>query len=352
MERTRARNLVGPIGILPTGSLNSITDLEGVLVGHKTLHEGTDIHTGVTAILPHLGSLYLNKVAAGIHIGNGYGKIAGSTQLAELGEIETPILLTNTLAVPAAMQALFEYTLRTNQNTDIRSINAVVGETNDGILNDITRFSITPQIALQAILDAKSGIVEEGSVGAGSGTIAFGYKGGIGTSSRVCEIGGQIFTVGALVQTNFGGQLRVGGRVLQSKQPASHPNSSADGSVMIILATDAPVSDRNLNRMSTRAMAGLARTGAAFSNGSGDYAIAFSTHPNTIRTVDKRSITVSRYDEIGNDSISKLFLGAIEATEEAILNSLFMANTVQGFRNTIHALPLEGFCLDDKTKRE
>ncbi len=352
MERTRARNLIGPIGILPTGSLNAITDVEGVSVGHITLHQGSHIHTGVTAILPHSESLYHNKVAAGIHIANGFGKLAGSTQLAELGEVETPILLTNTLAVPTAMQAIIEFTLKTNQESDIRSINAIVGETNDGILNDITQFSITTSMAIQAIENAHGGCVEEGSVGAGSGTIAFGYKGGIGTSSRVCQIGGNPYTVGALVQSNFGGQLRVGNQPLQPRSATTTPTSSTDGSVMIILATDAPVSDRNLNRLAARSMAGLARTGAAFSNGSGDYAIAFSTHPNTIRTAEKRIMAVSRYDELSNDIISPLFLGAIEATEEAILNSLFMATTVNGFRTSIQALPLEGFCMNDKKERE
>lgn len=339
--RARARTILGKIGSLPTGALNAITDVTGVKVGQTTLHHGKSVHTGVTAILPHDGSIFQDKVPAGIFTANGYGKLTGSTQVEELGEIETPILLTNTLAVPVVMQACLEYTLASNSGISIRSINALVGETNDSILNDITAFPISKEDALQAIQAARSGQVEEGSVGAGSGTVAFGWKGGIGTSSRIVNMGDESFTVGVLVQSNFGGQLILPGGIDFRAQ--NHENGSPDGSIMIIVATDAPLSDRNLRRLAARSMAGLARTGSAFSNGSGDYAIAFSTAESVRRTPSRRKCAHSLYPEITNDAISGLFLASIEATEEAILNSLFMATDVHGFTGLVMAIPFSHF---------
>ena len=339
MQRLRARQLLGPIGILPTGLRNTITDVPGVMVGQTTLHNGKSIHTGVTAILPHNGSIFTDKVPAGVFVANGFGKLAGSTQVEELGELETPILLTNTLAVPTAMQASLEYTLAQNPKLSIRSINAVIGETNDGILNDIASFPLTKSQCIDALVNANSGPVEEGAVGAGSGTMAFGWKGGIGSSSRMINIG-EGYTLGALVQSNFGGQLILpNGYKLQQEVPN---HASTDGSVMIILATDAPLSDRNLKRLAVRAMAGLARTGAAFSNGSGDYAIAFSTNKDVRRTAARRAAAFACYSEIPNDSMSDLFLAAIESVQEAILNSLFMATSIVGHNCIAQALPLEG----------
>ena len=336
--RERARAILGKIGTMPTGPLNAITDVTGVKVGHTTLHQGLSVHTGVTAILPHKGSIFQDKVPAGIFIANGFGKIAGSTQVEELGELETPILLTNTLAVPAVMQASLEYTLASNPDIQIRSINALVGETNDSVLNDITAFSITKEHALQAIQSAQTGSVEEGSVGAGSGTVAFGWKGGIGTSSRTVEIRNAAYMVGVLVQSNFGGILTLPDGVRY--QPEGPEKGSSDGSIMIIIATDAPLSDRNLRRLASRSMAGLARTGSAFSNGSGDYAIAFSTAESVRRTTSRRNSGLTNYQEIPNDNISGIFLAGIEATEEAILNSLFMATDVQGHTGLVKALPI------------
>ena len=336
--RARARTILGKIGSLPTGPLNTITDVTRVKVGHSTLHHGHSVHTGVTAILPHEGSIFQDKVPAGICTANGYGKLTGSTQVEELGEIETPILLTNTLAVPVVLQASLEYTLASNPDIQIRSINAVVGETNDAILNDITAFPISKEHALQAINAAQPGPVEEGNVGAGAGTVAFGWKGGIGTSSRIIEVEGVSYTVGALVQSNFGGHLILPGRVTYHAE--NHQNGNPDGSIMIIIATDAPLCDRNLKRLAARSMAGLARTGSAFSNGSGDYAIAFSTAESVLRTASRRKIALSSYQVISNDAVSGLFLASIEATEEAILNSLFMATDVHGFTGLVKALPI------------
>jgi D-aminopeptidase len=343
--RSRLRDLGIVCGVLPTGARNQITDVAGVRVGQVTLIEGSAIRTGVTAILPHGGNLFQDKVPAGVVVGNGFGKLMGSTQLQALGEIETPLLLTNTLSVPTAASAIIEWTLQQPGNESVVSINPIVGETNDGYLNDIRARVLTIEHCLQAIETATEGNIAEGTVGAGTGTIAFGWKGGIGTSSRRLphEVGG--YTVGVLVQSNFGGVLSMAGVPVGQALGKYYLKSvldpaNADGSIMIIVATDAPLSDRNLTRLAARAMAGLARTGAAFSNGSGDYAIAFNTCPDTRRTTERRQ-QVTAYPEMSNDAISPLFLATIEATEEAIYNSLLMATTVQGFRGTVEAIPID-----------
>jgi len=342
--RCRARTLGLAPGILPTGPINAITDVPGVKVGHFTLIEDQNIRTGATAILPHQGNLFQDKIPAGLVVGNGFGKLMGSTQVVELGEIETPILLTNTLAVPRAAEALLDYTLSRPGNEGVGSVNVVVGETNDGWLNDIRARRLTSDQILTAIERASDGEVSEGALGAGTGTIAFGWKGGIGTSSRVLpqNLGGYI--LGVLVQSNFGGVLQMAGspvgQVLGQFYLKDQLDTGANGSIMIILATDAPLSDRNLARLARRSLAGLARTGAAFSDGSGDYALAFSTAEGVRRTPRRRS-KVTPYVELPNGQMSPLFEAAIEATEEAIYNSLCMAETMTGFRGTVPALPLE-----------
>lgn len=344
--RCRARALGIIPGILPPGRLNAITDVQGVRVGHFTLIEGEDIRTGATAILPHPGNLFQDKVPAGLAVGNGFGKLMGSTQIVELGEIETPIVLTNTLSVPRAAEAILDFTLSYPGNEAVVSINAVVGETNDGWLNNIRLRRLTSAEIYSAIVTAREGEMTEGSIGAGTGTIAFGWKGGIGTSSRVLPkaLGG--FMLGALVQTNFGGVLQMAGLPVGQALGQYYLKDSladgADGSIMIILATDAPLSDRNLTRLARRALAGLARTGAALSNGSGDYVLAFSTAESVRRTAERRN-QVTAYPELPNEMISPLFEAAIEATEEAIYNSLCMAETMTGYRGTVTALPLEQF---------
>lgn len=345
-QRKRARELGIAPGILPTGVLNAITDVGGVQVGHVTLIEGDDVRTGITAILPHAGNLFQDKVPAAIAVGNGFGKLMGSTQVAELGEIETPIVLTNTLCVPRAAEAIIDWTLGQAGNEDVRSVSSVVGETNDGLLNNIRKMAVTKEHVLEAIRGAASGPVAEGCVGAGTGTVCFWWKGGIGTSSRLLtkNLGG--YTLGALVQTNFGGILQmdgipVGERLGQYYLKEQLDDASADGSVMIVLATDAPLSDRNLKRLAKRSLAGLARTGASMSNGSGDYVIAFSTAEEVRRTPERRE-TVWAYPELANDLMSPLFQSAIEATEEAIYNSLCMAETMTGHNGiTIEGLPLD-----------
>lgn len=323
----RARDIGIAPGPLPTGALNAITDVPGVLVGQVTIDRGDTIRTGVTAILPHAGNIFADKVPAGIVVANGFGKLMGLSQVKELGEIETPILLTNTLNVPEAAAAIITHTLAQPGNEAVKSVNAVVGETNDGGLNDIRARAVTVADARRAIAEAKAGPVAEGAVGAGRGTIAFGYKGGIGTSSRRTPDG---FTVGVLVQSNYGGRLILGGVPIPPPprgQAAAGRDPSPDGSIMIVVATDAPLSDRNLTRLAARAMAGLARTGSAFSNGSGDYAIAFSVHPDVRRTAARRAATTASPD-VGNDQITPLFIAAADATEEAIANSLLMATSV------------------------
>jgi D-aminopeptidase len=321
---TRARDLGIAPGPLPTGAGNAITDVPGVLVGQITLDRGDTIRTGVTAILAHGGNIFASKVPAGIVVANGFGKLMGISQVRELGEIETPILLTNTLNVPEAAAAIIEHTLGQPGNEAVRSVNAVVGETNDGGLNDIRARAVTIADARRAIAEARSGPVQEGAVGAGRGTIAFGYKGGIGTSSRRTPDG---FTVGVLVQSNYGGRLILAGVPIPPPPGKTAARVSADGSIMIVLATDAPLSDRNLTRLAARAMAGLARTGSAFSNGSGDYAIAFSTAESVRRTAARRAAQTA-YAEVGNDAMTPLFIAAADATEEAIAGSLLMAETV------------------------
>jgi D-aminopeptidase len=351
LERARARSLGIAPGILSPGPLNAITDVAGVRVGHLTLFVGDDIRTGVTAILPHGGNLYQDKVPAGLVVGNGYGKLTGSTQVIELGEIETPIVLTNTLAVPRAADGILDWTLSQPGNEDVRSVNPVVGETNDGYLNDIRRRAVTRAHVVAAIEQARGGPVAEGAVGAGSGTVAFGWKGGIGTSSRVLPKGLGGCTVGALVQSNFGGVLQILGlpvgkalgqydlrEAVETQPTRAEP---PDGSIVIVLATGAPLSDRNLTRLARRALAGLARTGASMSNGSGDYVLAFSTAQGVRRTPERRA-GVWRSQELPNERMSPLFQAAIEATEEAIYNSLTMATTVVGHQGrTADALPLD-----------
>lgn len=343
--RRRARELGITPGVLPTGQWNAITDVRGVKVGQVTLIEGEDIRTGVTAILPHGENVFQDKVPAGIAVGNGFGKLMGFTQVEELGEIESPIVLTNTLSVPAAAEALIEWTLGQQGNEEVRSVNPVVGETNDGWLNDIRARAVTKASVLEALKNAGSGPVEEGSVGAGTGTVCFGWKGGIGTSSRVLpkSLGG--YTVGALVQSNFGGVLQMDGipvgKELGQYYLKDELDASADGSIMIVIATDASLSDRNLLRLAKRGLSGLARTGASLSNGSGDYAVAFSTAEAVRRTPERRG-KVWAYPEVPNDLTSPLFQATIEATEEAVYNSLCMAETMTGYRGrTVHALPLE-----------
>lgn len=348
-ERLRARNLGLAPGIFRPGANNAITDVAGVRVGQVTLIEGEATRTGVTAILPHPGNPFADRVPAGLSVMNGYGKLAGATQLAELGEIETPIVLTNTLAVGRAVEAVIDWTLA--RNPDAVSVNAVVGETNDGRLNDIRARGVTVDHVLAALDQAAPGPVAEGSVGAGTGTMAFGFKGGIGTSSRRLPQALGAWTIGALVQANYGGVLAMDGipvgRELGKWYLKEHTDrGDADGSVMVVLATDAPLSDRNLTRLATRAMAGLARTGAAFSDGSGDYAIAFATHPGVRRTAERRAHQAIIADW-PNDRMSPLFVAAAEAVEEAVLNALTMATTIigrdgrTGRRATGHAIDLD-----------
>ncbi|MHB2149150.1 DmpA family aminopeptidase [Calditrichota bacterium LG25] len=333
------------IGVLPPGPLNAITDVKGVKVGHVTLIKGDSVRTGVTAILPHGGNLFQEKVPAAVYVGNGFGKLAGSTQVEELGNLETPIILTNTLSVPVAAGALIDYTLGLPGNEAVRSVNPLVGETNDGWLNDIRGRHVTKQHVLQAIYSAKSGRVDEGCVGAGTGTVCFGFKGGIGTASRKLpeSIGG--WTVGVLVQSNFGGVLQIAGapvgRELGAFYLSDRLNSTPDGSCMIVVATDAPLSARNLKRLAKRALFGLARTGGIGSNGSGDYVIAFSTAKEA-RVPYRQESAFQQNRRLRNERMSPLFLAAIEATEEAILNSLFAATTTRGFMGReVKALPMD-----------
>jgi D-aminopeptidase len=343
--RPRARDLNIAPGVYPTGKLNAITDVAGVLVGHTTVIAGDNVRTGVTAILPHGGNLFQDKVAGAVFVGNAFGKLAGSTQVNELGTIETPIVLTNTLSVGVAMDAVVRYTLRQQGNEQVGSVNALVGETNDGRLNDIRGLHVTALHVLDAIANARGGQVAEGSVGAGTGTVAFGWKGGIGTSSRVLPDG---YMIGVLVQTNFGGNLTIAGvPIFKSLQPgrriggvpgADTDRASADGSCMLVVATDAPLDARDLRRLAARAVFGLARTGSSYSNGSGDFAIAFSTSPemrSRFGETEPRSRKV-----LPTDAVSPLFESALEATEEAVYNSLFQATTVTSKSGTVEAIPV------------
>lgn len=349
-DQVRAREIGIAPGVLAPGPLNAITDVEGVRVGQVTLTDPeASIRTGVTAILPHGGDLYADKVPAAVAVGNGYGKLMGATQIRELGEIETPIVLTNTLAVPRAADGILDWSLARPGHEGIRSLNMVVGETNDSRLNDIRARIVMPEHAIEAIETASDGPVAEGNVGAGNGTVTFGWKGGIGTSSRRLPeaLGG--WTLGVLVQTNYGGILQMDGlpvgEELGQFYLSDHvADDRADGSIMIVLATDAPLSDRNLERLARRTFAGLARTGASITNGSGDYAIAFSTHPDVRRTPERRS-DVAAMADLPNGQMSPLFQAAIEATEEAIYNALLMAEDIDypvvGSDTVVHALPVE-----------
>jgi D-aminopeptidase len=352
-HRPRAREAGITIGVLPTGPLNAITDVAGVKVGQVTLIQGANVRTGVTAILPHGGNLYQDKVPAGFAVGNAYGKFMGSTQIKELGEIETPILLTNTLNVPEAAAGIIEWTLKQPGNEQVRSVNAVVGETNDGTLNDIRGRHVTPADAIAAIESAREGPVQEGAVGAGTGTIAFGWKGGIGTSSRKlpANLGG--YTVGVLVQTNYGGVLQVAGvpvgqalgqyylkPALSEVEGDELSKASGDGSCIVVIATDAPLSDRNLERLARRGLLGIARTGSPMTNGSGEYAVAFSTNLDVRRTPERRS-KPSAIVDLPNDQMSPLFEAAVEAAEEAAINSLFAATPMDGNGHHVDALPVE-----------
>lgn len=317
-KRVRDYGIV--IGALPVGRWNAITDVAGVRVGHKTLIEGRNIRTGVTVVMPHGGNVFQEKVRGAVVVGNGFGKLMGSTQVNELGEIESPIALTATLNVARVADAMLDYMLEMKGNERVRSLNVVVGETNDGQLNDIRARRVGRAEVFAALEAAREGAVEEGAVGAGTGTICFGWKGGIGTSSRV--VGG--YTVGVLVQTNYGGQLRIAGMPFENGKVGP---ASGDGSVIVVIATDAPVEHRELERLGARAMWGLGRTGSSGSNGSGDYAIAFST---------ARSGAVLK-----GDKLSPLLAAVIDATEEAVLNSLFLARTMEGNGVRVEALPVE-----------
>lgn len=365
--RPRARDIGVIVGILPSGRYNAITDVSGVMVGHTTIIRGNDIRTGVTAVLPHTGNLFQQKVPAAVFVGNAFGKLMGSTQVNELGELETPVLLTSTLSVPRVADALISYMLALPGNETVESINPVVAETNDGFLNDIRGRHISEQDVLAAIKDASAGPVAEGAVGAGTGTVAFGFKGGIGTASRrlPASLGG--YTIGVLVQTNFGGVLTINGapvgrelgryylhddlshtqtesssvRGVRAESSDEDRSEFAGGSVIVVVATDAPLDSHNLLRFGARAMLGLGRTGSAGSNESGDYVIAFSTAPE-VRIVNggrgQRTRTVTL---LTNQAMSPLFLAVIEATEEAVYNSLFRAQTMSGRGHVVEALPLE-----------
>jgi D-aminopeptidase len=343
-SQQRARDLGIKIGVLPVGKFNALTDVPGVKVGHKTIIEGSSIRTGVTAILPHDGNMFQEKVPAAIFVGNGFGKLAGSTQVIELGNLETPIILTNTLSVSTGMDAVIEYMLNLPGNENVQSVNAVVGETNDGYLNDIRGRHVKKEHVLEAIRNAASGTVKEGNVGAGTGTICFGWKGGIGTASRALpkSLGG--YTVGVLVQTNFGGVLQIDGAPVGEelkKYFLRGELEKADGSCMMIVATDAPLDSRNLERLAQRAMMGLAKTGGIASNGSGDYVIAFSTDAG-VRILHEKAERTDSASFLRNDVVSPLFLAVIEATEEAIINSLFAAETMTGKDGRkVEALPKE-----------
>lgn len=337
-ERVRFRETGRVVGVLPTGVLNAITDVPGVRVGHVTRNEGARVRTGVTAILAHGGNLFQDKVPAGHFRANGFGKLAGSTQIEELGEIESPIILTNTLNVAEGLAGGVEWTLRQPGNETVRSVNVVVGETNDGFLNDIRGRHVRTGDVVAAIERAAAGPVAEGNVGAGTGTRMFGWKGGIGTSSR--RVGD--WTVGVLIQGNFGGRPLVLGRpVAAAPAVAGMAEAVGDGSIVMVVATDAPLSDRNLQRLARRATMGLARTGSTMDNGSGDYVLAFSTHADVRRTAARRG-AVTAYPELGNERMTPLFAGVAEATEEAIYNALAKAEGMTGDGGRLEAMPMGG----------
>jgi D-aminopeptidase len=337
--RPRARDFGIVVGVVAPGPLNAITDVDGVRVGHVTIARGDSINTGITAVLPHGGNPFRDKVAAAVVVGNGFGKLMGSTQVNELGELESPVVLTCTLCVPRAADAVLTYLLGLPGNEDVRSANPVVAETNDGFLNDIRRRPITEMDVLAAIRGATGGPVAEGAVGAGRGTVAFGWKGGIGTASRrlPARLGG--WTVGTLVQSNFGGVLSINGApVGQALGRYYLRGAEADGSIIIVVATDAPLDHRQLARLGRRALAGLARTGSSMTSGSGDYVIAFSTRRGFARP---DTLSTGPPVQPPDDSLSPLFQAVIEATEEAIYNSLLRAESVRGYRGTVTALPLD-----------
>ena len=348
-HRPRARDIGLIVGILPTGEFNAITDVAGVKVGHTTIVEGDDTRTGVTAIIPGPGNIFMNPVPSWIHVGNGYGKLIGSTQVRELGEIETPILLTSTHSVWVAADALKEWVFKQQGGKQL-TVNPVVGETSDGEVNNMWAESVHREHVFDALANASSGPIDEGSVGAGTGTQAFGWKGGIGTSSRVLpdSLGG--YTVGVLVQTNYDGVLSMNGAPVgrelgqfsfkEQLEGIGVGEPQEDGSIMMVVATDAPLSARNLDRLAMRVMMGLARTGSFASNGSGDYVIAFSTHSEVrrVRSSEEPVLTPS----LPNRSMSPLFAVAAEATEEAIYNAILKATTVTSSRGKLEAIPLEG----------
>lgn len=331
------------IGVLPVGKNNAITDVPGVEVGHSTLIDGDSVQTGVTAILPYRGNIFQQKVPAAIYLGNGFGKLAGYSQVEELGNLETPIVLTNTLNVPIVANAVIDYILQMPGNESVKSVNPVVGETNDGGLNDIRGRHVTAAAVWEAIENAAGGSVAEGNIGAGAGTRCFGYKGGIGTSSRKLPVKAGGYTVGVLAQTNFGGVLQIAGvpigQLLGNYYLKSTVEGSPDGSCMMVVATDAPLDARNLKRLAKRAMLGLARAGGIASNGSGDYVIAFSTH-TALRVPYQPEGPLQQQEVLHNDFISPLFMACIEATEEAIINSLFAAETVRNSIGTAEELPV------------
>ena len=351
-KRARARALGVAPGIFPTGENNAITDVAGVRVGQTTIVKGDSIRTGVTAILPHAGNIFRERVPAAIHVGNGFGKLLGVTQVTELGELETPILLTCTLCVWKTADALVEWMLEQPGMEDVRSINPVVGETNDGTLNAIRSRPVDAESVRHALTGARGGPVAEGAVGAGAGTVAFGWKGGIGTASRVLpkSLGG--YTVGVLVQSNFGGVLQVLGAPVGKELgryafQRNVESERGDGSIMMVVATDAPLSDRNLRRVAARAIMGLARTGSSASNGSGDYVIAFSTAASVRRSLPGDDAAPGAGEQprevadLPNDAMSAIFEGVVEATEESIYNSLFMATTVTSNGHTVESIPLD-----------
>jgi D-aminopeptidase len=355
-RRPRARDLGLAPGVFEPGPLNAITDVPGVRVGHITLVSGDDVRTGVTAILPHAGNVFQDKVTGAVFVGNAFGKLAGSTQVEELGTIETPIVLTNTLSVGAAIEGVVSWTLQQDGNEQVRSVNALVGETNDGGLNDIRGLHVRPSHVIDAIIAAREGPVAEGTVGAGTGTQAFGWKGGIGSASRRLSgpnvSPGTSYTLGVLVQSNFGGVLTMGGAPVGRElgRYAFAPKRAvgvgradvgvnADGSCMIVVATDAPLDARDLKRLAARALFGLARTGSSYSNGSGDFAIAFSTSPEMRSTFgDARPRTRTM---LPTDAVSPLFQAALEATEEGVYNSLLAATNVESRFGKAEAIPVE-----------
>jgi D-aminopeptidase len=348
-DRPRARDLGIAPGVFPPGPLNAITDVEGVRVGHVTLTEGDNVRTGVTAVVPHGGNLFQDKVAGAVFVGNAFGKLAGSTQVHELGTVETPIVLTNTLAVGAAVEGVVRWTLAQPGNEEVRSVNALVGETNDGGLNDIRALHVRPDHVVTAIGAARDGAVAEGSVGAGTGTRAFGWKGGIGTASRRLAATQGGYTLGVLVQANYGGVLTIDGAPVgkalgrtafaAASDGGRNGGEAGDGSCMIVVATDAPVGPRELERIAARAVFGLARTGSSYSNGSGDFAIAFSTHPSW-RSGFTDTVARTR-TQLPTDALSPLFQAALEATEEAVYNALLRATTVRSRVGAAEALPID-----------